>query len=91
MSRWLPITISFVALSAGADGTANKLARAGIEEFRAAYQTWDAARFAAAAEMFRQATTNNAANVTNFYWLGAAQFHRMLTLQLSPAGPTCSA
>ena len=88
MSRWLPITIWFVALSAGADGTANKLARAGIEEFRAAYQTWDAARFAAAAEMFRQATTNNAANVTNFYWLGAAQFHRMLTLQLSPAGAT---
>jgi tetratricopeptide (TPR) repeat protein len=66
----------------------NDLMAAGVTEFTAAYQAWDGARFAAAAESFRRATTNAPTNVTNFYWLGAAQFHRMLQLQNAPANGT---
>jgi tetratricopeptide (TPR) repeat protein len=61
---------------------------AGVAEFNAAYRTWDGARFAAAAEWFRRSTTNAPTNVTNFYWLGAAQFHRLLQLQTAPAHRT---
>ena len=76
------------AVLAQADNRLNKLAAAGVTEFTAAYQAWDGARFAAAAELFRRATTNAPTNVTNFYWLGAAQFHRMLQLQSTPANRT---
>ena len=88
MSRWLPISILFTALLARADDLANKLASAGVVEFTAAYQAWDGQRFAAAAELFRQATTNAPGCSTNFYWLGAAQFHRMLQLRGLPASST---
>ena len=91
MSRWLSILILFTALSAKADGPVDKLTGAGIAEFTAAYQAWDATRFGAAAEMFCQATTNKAANATNFYWLGTALFHRMLQLQHSPTAATTKA
>lgn len=53
----------------------------GVAEFTAAYQAWDGARFAAAAELFRRAAANAPTNATPLYWLGAAQFHRMLQLQ----------
>lgn len=69
---------------ARADDRADELTAAGIAEFTAAYQAWDGQRFAAAAELFRQATTNAPASSTNFYWLGAAQFHRMLHLRGLP-------
>jgi len=72
------------ALPARADAVSNKLTAAGITEFTAAYQAWDGARFGTAAELFRQAGTNAPANVTNFYWLGAAEFHRMLQLRANP-------
>jgi tetratricopeptide (TPR) repeat protein len=88
MSRWLPISILFTALLARADDLANKLASAGVVEFTAAYQAWDGQRFAAAAELFRQATTNAPGSSTNFYWLGAAEFHRMLQLRGLPASST---
>lgn len=68
-------------LSVQARAASNDLSAAGVAEFKAAYQEWDGARFAAAAELFRRATTNAPTNVTNFYWLGSAQFHRMLQLQ----------
>ena len=84
MSRWLPISMLFTALLARADDLANKLASVGVMEFTAAYQAWDGQRFAAAAELFRQATTNAPGSVTNFYWLGAAHFHRVLHLQTLP-------
>lgn len=71
-----------------ARAASNDLSAAGVAEFTAAYQAWDGARFTAAAELFRRATTNAPANVTNFYWLGAAQFHRMLQLQSAPANRT---
>jgi len=76
------------ALSVQASAASNDLSAAGVAEFTAAYQSWDAARFAAAAKLFRQASTNAPTNATNFYWLGAAQFHRMLQLQNAPANRT---
>jgi tetratricopeptide (TPR) repeat protein len=57
---------------------------AGVKEFTAAYKDWDGGRFGAAAELFRQATTNAPVSATNYYWLGAAQFHLMLQLRSLP-------
>jgi tetratricopeptide (TPR) repeat protein len=82
MFRVNSILIGLLAiLSVTAKAATTNLSAAGVAEFAAAYQAWDGARFAAAAELFRRASTNAPANVTNFYWLGAAQFHRMLQLQ----------
>ena len=75
-------------LSVQASAASNDLSASGVAEFTAAYQAWDGARFGAATELFRRATTNEPANVTNFYWLGAAQFHRMLQLQNAPGNRT---
>ena len=75
-------------LSVPVSAASNDLSAAGVAEFTAAYQVWDGARFAAAAELFRRATANAPANVTNFYWLGVAQFHRMLQLKNAPASRT---
>ena len=66
MRRWLPILMLFTALLARADDRADELTAAGIAEFTAAYQAWDGQRFAAAAELFRQATTNTPGSSTNF-------------------------
>lgn len=68
-------------LGARAENAAEKLAAAGVGEFTAAYSAWSGERFAAAAELFRQASTNAAATATNFYWMGVAEFHRALQLQ----------
>ena len=91
MIRGLAILLVVSGLSARADGLARTLAAAGVKEFTAAYQAWDACRFGAAAELFRQAGTNEPACSTNFYWLGAAQFHRLLQLQTPPVSPTNAA
>lgn len=88
MSHWISISILFAALMSHAENPADKLTAAGIAEFTAAYQAWDGNRFAAAAELFRQASTNAPGSSTNFYWLGAAQFHRMLQLRSLPASRT---
>jgi tetratricopeptide (TPR) repeat protein len=74
-----------VALLARAEEPAGGWTRTGVLEFAAAYRAWDAAQFAAAASSFRQATTNAPANPTNFYWLGVAEFHRMLQIQSLPS------
>jgi len=89
MLRVNSILVGLLAtLSVQANAASNDLSAAGVAEFNAAYRTWDGARFAAAAELFRRATTNTPANVTNFYWLGTAQFHRMLQLQTASAHRT---
>lgn len=89
MLRVTSILIGLVAnLSGQAGAASNDLSAAGVAEFNAAYRAWDGARFAASADLFQRATTNAPANVTNFYWLGAAQFHRMLQLQNAPANRT---
>jgi len=81
MHRCLPLLMLLPSVLAQADNRVDKLAAAGVEEFIAAYKAWDGARFAAAAELFREACTNAPGSSTNFYWLGAAQFHRLLQLQ----------
>jgi tetratricopeptide (TPR) repeat protein len=88
MRRWLPLLMLLPAVLARADNRADRRATAGVEEFSAAYQAWDGARFAAAAELFREACTNAPGSSTNFYWQGAAQFHRMLQLQTLPSQRT---
>ena len=91
MIRWLAILMLFAALLARADIAADKLTAAGVAEFTAAYKDWDGQRFGAAAELFRQATTNAPASCANYYWLGAAEFHRMLQLQSMPSWTTNTA
>lgn len=85
MRRWFEIVLLIVALHARADPPAENLSLEGVKQFNAACQAWDGSQFAAAAELFRQATTNAPQSSTNFYWLGAAHFHRMLQLQHQPA------
>jgi tetratricopeptide (TPR) repeat protein len=88
MRHWLLLLMGLPAMLAQAGNRVDKLAAAGVEEFIAAYQAWDGARFAAAAELFHEACTNAPGSSTNFYWLGAAQFHRMLQLQTLPSQRT---
>jgi tetratricopeptide (TPR) repeat protein len=76
------------ACLARANENSDQLMAAGVKEFTAAYKDWDGRRFGAAAELFRQATTNAPPSCTNYYWLGAAEFHRMLQLRSVPVPPT---
>lgn len=88
MIRCLAILISLAALPLWGQTPADKATTAGVAEFTAAYQAWDGARFDAAARLFQQAADQTSASVTNYYWLGVAQFHRMLHLQNSPVSAT---
>jgi tetratricopeptide (TPR) repeat protein len=88
MRRWLPILMLIPALVMQAEDVADRLAAAGVTEFTAAYLAWNGDRFSAAAEYFRQATTHAPTCSTFFYWLGAAQFHRLLQLQTLPTSRT---
>jgi tetratricopeptide (TPR) repeat protein len=88
MIRYITMLMLFAHLLARAESAADKLTMEGIAEFTAAYQAWDGARFVTAAATFRQASANASATATNFYWLGAAEFHRMLQLQNSPGSET---
>jgi tetratricopeptide (TPR) repeat protein len=81
------IWFSLFACVAQAKESTDHLVATGVKEFTTAYRAWDGERFGAAAELFRQACTNAPGSSTNFYWLGAAQFHRMLQLQNPPAPP----
>jgi tetratricopeptide (TPR) repeat protein len=85
MGRWLPLLMLLPTVLAQADNRAEKLAASGVAEFIAAYQAWDGARFGAAAELFREACTNAPGSSTHYYWLGVAQFHRMLQLRTLPS------
>jgi tetratricopeptide (TPR) repeat protein len=88
MIRVLTILLLLAAPVARADSAADKLTVAGIAEFTNAYQAWDGARFVKADNLFQQACTNATATVTNYYWLGAGEFHRMLQLLGLPACKT---
>ena len=88
MIRFVSILMLSSALLAHAESKADKLTAAGIAEFTAAYHAWDGARFGVASKLFRQGSTNASATVTNYYWLGASEFHRMLQLQNSPGSAT---
>jgi len=88
MIRVLTILLLLAAPVVRADSGVDKLTIAGIAEFTNAYQAWDGARFAAAVNLLQQSCTNAAATATNFYWLGAAEFHRMLQLLGLPGSNT---
>lgn len=80
-----------VLLSVRADsGTNPPPALAGLAEFTTAFQAWDGERFARAGKLFKEATVLEPNNVTNFYWLGVAEFHHMLQLRSVP-GKTAAA
>jgi tetratricopeptide (TPR) repeat protein len=72
---------------ARANENSDQLMVAGVKEFTAAYKDWDGQRFGAAAKLFRQTTTNAPVSCTNYYWLGAAEFHRMLQVRSLPLTP----
>jgi len=84
MIRRLALVMFFSSLLSRAAEPADRLTAAGISEFTAAFQTWDGKRFRAAADLCRQATRIAAASMTNFYWLGVAQFHCLLHYQTLP-------
>jgi tetratricopeptide (TPR) repeat protein len=88
MIRVLTILLLLAAPVARADSAPDRLTMAGIAEFTGAYQAWDGARFVRAENLFQQACTNATATATNYYWLGAAEFHRMLQLLGLPASPS---
>lgn len=78
------------ALTSRAGSRVDDLTAAGVAEFTAAYRAWDGARFGAASEIFREATTNAPDSCLPFYWLGTAQFHRLLQMRSVPAARTNS-
>lgn len=83
MIRYVSILIWFAAWLGRAESAADKLTAAGIVKFAAAHQAWDGEQFLAASGIFRQASASSSATVTNWYWLGVAEFYRMLQLQNS--------
>jgi tetratricopeptide (TPR) repeat protein len=78
MIRWPAIALCFTALLARPAAVADEWTAAGIAEFRAAFQAWDEVRFQAAAGLFRRASTNAPQSPVPHYWLGVAEFHRLL-------------
>lgn len=78
------------ALAVPAESKADDLTASGIVEFNAAYRAWDVARFGTAAEWFQRAATNTPGSCAPFYWLGTAEFHRLLTWRSLPAAGTNS-
>jgi len=83
MIRFIAILIFATLASARAETFCETKTREGVAEFSAAYAEWDAARFSKSIALFQQAAAA-CANVTNQYWVGAAQFHLMLQLNNSP-------
>jgi tetratricopeptide (TPR) repeat protein len=88
MIRVLAILLLLVAHGVRANSDADKLTVAGIVEFTNAYKAWDGVRFITAAKLFQRACASPSATVTNYYWLGAAEFHRLLELLGRPASAT---
>ena len=86
MIRFLALLVLLAAPVARGRPEPDQLTVAGIAEFTNAYRAWDGARFAAAVALFQRACAEPSATVTNFYWLGTAQFHRMLQLLGQPGG-----
>jgi len=80
MIRLWAMLLLLAAPCARAEAVADELTVAGISEFTNAYRAWDGARFDVAVALFQQACVSPSVTATNFYWLGVAQFHRMLEL-----------
>jgi len=88
MIRVLAILLFLAVPFARADSAADELTAQGIRAFTNAYRAWDGAQFSTAANLLRQACASPSATATNFYWLGTAEFHRMLELLGRPASAT---
>lgn len=85
MFRILMLCLLLVSSCLRADTTSNlPPTLAGISEFNAAFKAWNGELFARASDLFQQATVLEPNNVTNFYWLGVAEFHHMLQLRSTP-------
>ncbi len=84
----LIIGLFLAASRAWADENSDPLTIAGIKEFTAAYQAWDAAGFGKAAKLFDQACQQAPESGTNCYWQGVAEFHRLLHLLGRTQTPT---
>lgn len=87
MLRTLLILMGLLA-SVAAGAATNEFCAAGVGRFDAAYRAWDASGFAQAAGWFRMAVSNAPVNSINHYWLGVAEFHRMLALEHVVGGET---
>lgn len=81
LRRIFIVTVLFAMSSVSADVGTNEFCYKGVAEFSAAYRSWDAKRFGVAAELFRRATKNAPDSSASHYWLGVAEFHRMLQLE----------
>ena len=81
MIRILAILLILPLCARTADESA--ITVAGIAQFSAAYQSWDGTGFAKAAATFKQAPDT----FMNRYWLGTAEFHRLLFLLGEPGTP----
>ncbi len=88
MIRVFVMLLLLAAPRARADLDTDNFTVAGIAEFTSAYQAWDGSRFLKAVDLFQQACTNASATATNYYWLGTAEFHRMLQLLGLPESQT---
>jgi len=76
----LAVCLLITASVARADANSDQTTVTGLKEFTAAYQAWDAAGFKAASKLFDQACRQAPQSGTNFYWLGVADFYRLLHL-----------
>jgi len=85
MFRLLTILLCLFAWSLRAEtATHPSPAVAGIAEFNAAFKAWSGERFGQSSQLFEQAIAQSPDNVTNYYWLGVSEFHRMLQLRSTP-------
>ena len=88
MIRFLAICLLLAAACAHAGSEANSLTARGISAFTNAYRVWDGAQFNNAVKLFQKACEQPSATATNFYWLGAGEFHCALQLLGVPGSAT---
>lgn len=85
------ILAAFCGLATGGpriQAAETNLLAVGVAEFTAAYQAWDGTKFLRARDTFQQALATSPGTVTNYYWLGVAEFHRVLQAENSPGAST---
>ena len=78
MIRFIVISLWLVSGVARADSEADRCTAAGITVFTNACLTWNGVRLNEAVELFQKGCDRPEATATNFYWLGAGEFHRAL-------------
>jgi tetratricopeptide (TPR) repeat protein len=81
----LALLFAYVPL-ASAEESAAQIAKSGVAEFDAAYQSWSAEGFATAANLFSKAARQEPTSAVYKYWQGVSSFHRMLQIESQPGG-----